>query len=113
MTVAFLLAVIVFLIYTGQAERDCTFGSVILIGACVWLAIEIKLLHILADLFAIALAHWLEIVIALSAGIVLFVPAVMLYISLRDQLDRRAVRKGMRGSELSASGRIHHPGTGR
>lgn len=93
MTLVFLLVVIVVLLYTRQADRDYTLGLVILIAALTWLAIEIHILRILADLFALALEHWIEIVMAFSAAVLLSVPLIMVYIALRDQLDNRAIRK--------------------
>jgi hypothetical protein len=93
MTVLFLLAVIVLLLSTRQAERDYTIGIALLIGAFTWLAIEIHLLHVLADIFAAALEHWTEIVMALSVTILLIVPMIMLYIALRDELEKGAIRR--------------------
>jgi hypothetical protein len=86
MAVVFLLAVIVALLCTRQAERDYTLGLVFLIGAFFWLAIKIRLLHILADLCALALEHWLEMGMFFSAAILLIVPLAMIYIFLRDQV---------------------------
>ena len=89
MTVAFLLVVIVILLYTRRPDRDYTLGIMVLIAASIWLAIEIHLLSILADFFAVALEHWLEIVMAFGAAVLLIVPAIMIYIAVRDQLDNR------------------------
>lgn len=92
MTIVFLLVVIVVLLWTRQAGGDYTLGIGLLIAAFTWLAIEIHLLSILGDLFALALEHWLEIVMAFGAAILLIVPAIMIYIALRDQLDDLAMR---------------------
>ena len=88
LTVAFLLAVVVVLLCTRQTERDYTFAVLVLIGALIGLAIKINLLSILGDIFALALENWLSIVIALSAAIVLIVPALMIYVAVRDELDK-------------------------
>jgi hypothetical protein len=89
MTVAFLLVIIVVLLYTRRPERDYTLGLMGLIAAFIWLAIEIHLLSILGDLFALALERWIQIVIALGAAVLLIVPAIMIYIAVRDHLDNR------------------------
>ena len=89
MTVAFLLVVIVILLHTRRPDRDYTLGLMLLIAAFIGLAIKIRLLSILGDLFALALEHWLEIVMAFGAAILLIVPAIMIYIAVRDQLDNR------------------------
>ena len=89
MTIAFLLVVIVILLYTRRPDRDYTLGIMVLIVASIGLAIKIRLLSILGDLFALALEHWLEIVMAFGAAILLIVPAIMIYIAVRDQLDNR------------------------
>jgi len=91
MTIVFLLVVIVILLYTRQAGRDYTLGIGLLIAAFTWLAIEIHLLRILADLFALAVQHWLDVVVALGAAILLIVPVIMIYITLHDRLDDRAL----------------------
>ncbi len=93
MIVVFLLAVIVLLLSTRQTGRDYSLGIALLIGAFTWLAIEIHLLRVLADLFAIALEHWTQIVMALSITILLIVPAIMIYLAIRDELDNRAIRE--------------------
>lgn len=92
MTVAFLVIVIAVLLCTRQAGRDYTLSVMLLIGAFTWLAIEIHLLRILGNVFAFALEHWIEIVMAFSAAVLLIVPAFMIYIALRDRLDSRAIR---------------------
>ena len=89
MTVAFLLVVIVVLLYTRRPDRDYTLGLMLLIAAFVWLAIEIHLLSILGDFFAVALEHWLDIVMAFGAAVLLIVPAIMIYIAVRDHVENR------------------------
>jgi hypothetical protein len=88
MTVVALLVVIAILLYTCHPKRDYSLSVALLIAAFTWLAIEIHLLRILRDLFALALEHWIEIVMAFSAAILLIVPAIMIYIAVRDQLDK-------------------------
>jgi small-conductance mechanosensitive channel len=92
MIVVSLLVVIVALLYAHQSDGDYSLGIALLIGAFTWLAIEIHLLRILADFFAVALEHWLEIVMALGVAIVLIVPAIMIYIAVQDELDHRGRR---------------------
>ena len=98
MTVAFLVVAIVLLLYTRPDERDYTLGIMLLIGAFTWLAIEIHLLRILADLCAVALEHWIEIIVAFSAAVLLSVPVAMIYMAVRDQLDNRGIRKAVQQS---------------
>ena len=92
MTVAFLLVVIVVLLCMRQAGRDYTLGIMLLIAAFTWLAIEIHLLRILGDIFAVAVENWFEIVMAFGAALLLSVPALMTYIAVRDHFDHRCVR---------------------
>lgn len=104
MIVVSLLVVIVILLYADQADRDCSLGIALLIGAFTWLAIEIHLLRILADLFAVALEHWLEIVMAFGAAVVLIVPVIMLYIAVCDRLDDRGTRNELAGIQRHKEG---------
>jgi len=90
MTVAILVVVIAILLFTCHPERDYTVSAALLIGAFTWLAIEIHLLGLLRDVFALALDHWLDTVMAFGAVILLVVPASMLYLAVRDHLDRRS-----------------------
>ena len=93
MTVAFLLVVIVVLLCTRPAGRDYTLGIMLLIAAFTWLAIEIHLLRILGAIFAVAVEHWFAIVLTLGASVLLSVPALMIYIAVRDHLERRDFRE--------------------
>ena len=89
MTAAFLLVVIVILLYTRGPERDYSLGLLVLTTAFIGLAIKVHLLSILGDFFALALEHWLEIVMAFGAAILLIVPAIMIYIAVRDHVENR------------------------
>jgi dipeptide/tripeptide permease len=93
MTVIVLLVVIVVLLYTRRPDRDYTLGVMLLIAAFIGLAIKIRLLSVLGDLFALALEHWLEIVMAFGTAILLSVPAIMIYIAVRDHLDKRKMQE--------------------
>ncbi len=107
MTVFFLVAVIVVLLSTQRVNRDYSVRIALLIAAFFWLAIEIHLLSILADLCALALEHWLEIVMAFCAAVVLSVPLIMVYIALCDQLDERAIRQEFRQSHWTVRTRFN------
>lgn len=98
MTVFFLLVVIVALLSPQRAARDYSVRIMLLIAAFFWLGIEIHILRILADLCALALEHWVEILMAFSAAVVLSVPLIMVYIALGDQLEERAIRQEFRES---------------
>jgi hypothetical protein len=89
MTVAVLLVVIAVLLYACHLKRDYTVYVALLIAAFTALAIEIHLLELLRDVFAIALDHWVETVTVFGGVILLIVPALMLYIAIRDQIDNR------------------------
>lgn len=95
MVVVFLLVVIAILLCLRQPDRDYSLSAALLIAALTWLAIEIHLLGLLENLFAIALAHWIDVMIALAAAILLVVPAIMLYIAVREQIDNRATGKSL------------------
>ena len=106
MIIVFLVVVIVILLYTRQAGRDYSLGIGLLIAAFTWLAIEIHLLRILADLFALAVQHWHDVVVALGAGILLFVPAIMIYITFQDRLEGRALRPQLQHSAGTVRGKF-------
>ncbi|MFZ3266103.1 MAG: hypothetical protein WA172_19005 [Terriglobales bacterium] len=89
MIVALLLVVIGILLCTRRPGRDYTLGLMALIAGFIWLAIEIHLLSIVADFFGVAVQHWIQIVVALGAAILLIVPAIMIYIAIRDRFDSR------------------------
>src|SRR5271166_1343054 len=92
MIVVSLLVVILILLYAHQADRDCSLEIALLIGVFTWLAIEIHLLRILAGVFALALEHWMEMVMLFSAGALLIVPVIMIYIAVCDRLDEHRSR---------------------
>ncbi len=87
MIVALSLVAIGFLLCTRRPGRDYTPGTVALIAGFIWLAIEIHLLGMLGDLLAAALRHWIQIVVSCGAAILLIVPALMIYLAVRDQFD--------------------------
>lgn len=87
MTVVVLLVVIATLLYVRRPSRDYSLGVALLIGAFTWLAIEIHLLRLLKDVFALAVDHWVETVTVFGAVILLIVPAIMIYMALRDEIE--------------------------
>ncbi len=89
MTIAPLLVVITILLFTLRPGRNFTLSTAMLIAAFTWLAIEIHLLRILRDVFAVAVEHWFDSLMAFGVAIVLSVPAIMLYVGVRDQLEHR------------------------
>jgi hypothetical protein len=89
MIVAILLVVIAILLYTCHFKCGYTVNVALLIAAFTALAIEIHLLELLRDVFAIAMDHWIDTVMAFGGVILLIVPALMLYIAIRDQIDNR------------------------
>jgi hypothetical protein len=91
MIVVSLLVVVAILLYLGQPNRDHTLGIALLIAALTWLSIEVHLLHLLRDVFALALDHWLDTLMALCAVMVLIVPAIMLYVGMRDPVAARHI----------------------
>jgi hypothetical protein len=91
MAVAVLLFVIAILLYKCHRKRDSTLSVALLIGAFTCLAIEIHMLRLLREVLAVALEHWVDTVVAFSGVILLIVPALMLYIAIRDQIDDRAI----------------------
>ena len=89
MIVAILLVVIAILLYTCHLKRDYTVYVALLIAAFTALAIEIHFLELLRDVFAIALDHWVDTVVMFGGIMLLIVPALMLYIAVRDHIDNR------------------------
>lgn len=92
MLAVFLLVAIALLLCRRQPSRDCTLSAALLIAALTWLAIDVHLLHLLRDLFAVAVDHWFDTVVAFGAAVLLIVPATMLYVGIRDQMEERARR---------------------
>lgn len=89
MVVGFLLVIIAILLYQRQPQRGYTLGVAVLIAAFTWLSIEIHLLHLLRDVLAVALDHWVDTVMAFCAFILLIVPATMLYVGVRNPVVAR------------------------
>ena len=89
MVVVFLLVVIALLLYLRQPHRDYTLSIALLIAALTWLSIEIHLLELLRDVFALAIDHWGDTVMAFCAAILLIVPASMIYVAVRDPVATR------------------------
>jgi hypothetical protein len=96
MTIAILLVVIAILLFTVRPGHNYTVSTALLIAAFTWLAIEIHLLRILRDVFAIAVQHWFDTLMAFGAAILLSVPATMLYIAIRDQFENRSLGRQRR-----------------
>jgi len=88
MVLASLLAVIAILFYICRSRHDYTLGVGLLIVASTWLALEVHLLRIVSDLFALAVEHWVGAAMACSAAVLLIVPAMMLYAAIHDQAHR-------------------------
>jgi len=91
MTVAFLLAVIAILLYLRRPERDYSLGAAALIAAATWLAIDVHLLRLLQEVLALAVENWIDVVMGLGALLLLIVPAMMVYIGVREEIDKRAL----------------------
>jgi len=93
----FFLAVVALLICTPRSERGLAFGSMLMVGAAIWLAVRIKLASILGSIVGTVLAlgweYRIEILLAMGAAIVLVVPLLMIYIAVCDKLDERAAEK--------------------
>jgi signal transduction histidine kinase len=104
LTIAILLIAIAILLFTLRPGREYTLSAALLIAAFTWLAIEIHLLRILRDVFAFAVEHWFDTVMAFGAAILLSVPATMLYIAIRDQLDNHNFGR----ERPSSSGRVRN-----
>ncbi len=109
MVVVFLLVVIALLLYLRQSQRDYTLSAAVLIAALTWLSIEIHLLGLLHDVMALALDHWLDAVMVFCAVILLIVPAMMIYVGIRDQLEERDECRGEHSSlGRAAAARSRH-----
>jgi hypothetical protein len=98
MTVSVLLVVIIVLLFTRRPARDYTVGVMILIAAGVWLAIEIGLISMLGEVFALAAEHWIKIVVALASAVLLIVPAIMISVAVRDRFGSREKARDSRST---------------
>ena len=99
-TIVFLLFVAVFLICTPRSERGLALGSLLAVGISIWLAVRINLHRILGNivgtLAGLGWEHRSDLLLFFAAAIVLIVPILMVYMTLCDQLDRRAFEKSVR-----------------
>ena len=93
MLVALLVATIFALLWSNQIEHGYTLGSTALLVTILVLVLKIRLASLLGGLCELALAHWIEVVIAICAAIILLVPILMLYVILTD---RRGARNSLR-----------------
>ena len=89
MTAVFLLGFIALLLYLRLSERGYTLTAAVLIAALTWLAIDVHLLHLLQNLVALAVENWVDVAMGLGALILLIVPAMMIYVGIREELDKR------------------------
>jgi len=93
----FLLIVAALLVCTPRGERKLALGSMLMVGAAIWVAVRINLHRILGDLLgnviALAWDYREEILLACAAAVVLIVPVLMIYIALCDRVDRHGSAK--------------------
>lgn len=99
--VIFLLFVVVALLAcTPRAERGLALGSMLVVGAVVWLAVRIKLHSILGSLVGAVMAFVFEyrneLLLCFAAAIVLIVPIVMIYVAVCDQFEKHVAAKSIR-----------------
>ena len=96
----FVLIVIVLLSCTPRGERRLALGSMLVVGAVIWLAVRIKLQSILGALIGAAMGLAFEfrneLLLGFAAAIVLIVPMVMIYVAVSDQMIERAAAKARR-----------------
>ncbi|HVM94485.1 MAG TPA: hypothetical protein VMT67_16810 [Terriglobales bacterium] len=89
MTVVFLLLVVIaMLLYVRRPNY--TFSVAVLIAALTWLAIDVHLLRLVQEMVAFVVENWADVAMGVGAVIVLIVPAMMIYIGVRDEIDKRA-----------------------
>ena len=98
--IVFLLFVAVLLICTPRPERGLALGSMLAVGVAIWLAARINLHRILGGIVGTAATlvweYRSDLLLFFAAAIVLIVPILMIYMTLCDQLDRRAFEKSVR-----------------
>ncbi|MFZ1918691.1 MAG: hypothetical protein WAU58_14040 [Terriglobales bacterium] len=115
--IVFLLFVAILLICTPRSERGLALGSMLAVGIAIWLAVRINLHRILGGIVGtIAGLVWeyrSDLLLFFAAAIVLIVPALMIYMTVRDQLDRREFEKSVRARRslrrLGLTLRSEHP----
>jgi hypothetical protein len=94
----FLLTVAALLICTPRGERGLALGSMLTVGAALWLAVRINLHSILGSILGAVLAlaweYRNELLVLFGATVVLIVPLLMIYVALRDRVEARAGKSG-------------------
>jgi len=112
----FLFFVAVLLICTPREEWGIALGSMLLVGAVVWLAVQIKLHNILGSILGFLAerlwAHRMDLLVVFGIVVVLIVPLMMIYVVWCDHVDRRELletsRKLRRASRTSAGDESNH-----
>ena len=109
-----LLFVAVVLACTPSSERRFAVGSMLVVGAVIWLAVRINLHRIVGNLvgdgMALAWDYRNDLLLIFAASIVLVVPAVMIYVAITDQFRRRAAERARRRPKgLGFPLRSQHP----
>jgi len=98
--IVFLLFVAVLLICTPRTDRGLALGSMLVVGAAIWLAVRINLHRILGGIVGmVAGLVWeyrSDLLLFFAAAIVLSVPILMVYMTVCDQIDRHATEKSIR-----------------
>lgn len=89
----FLFFVVILLTCTPREEWGIALGSMLAIGAAIWLAVEIKLHNILGSMVGfVAEELWadrMDLLMAFGFAIVLIVPLMMIYVVWCEYHDRR------------------------
>ena len=89
----FLFFVAVLLICTPREEWGLALGSMLLVGAAIWLAVQIKLHNILGGILGFLAdrlwAHRMDLLLIFGILVVLIVPVMMIYVVWGDYHDRR------------------------
>ena len=100
----FLLAVAALLACTPPCERRLALGSMLIVGALIWLAVRTNFHTILGGIVGAAMAlawdYRNELLLIFGAGVVLIVPIIMIYVGLCDHLEARAAARAIEAREL-------------
>ncbi len=105
----FLLVAAAILTCTPRHERGLALGSLLIVGATIWVATRINLHRFLASIvgsvIALAWAYREELLVLFASAVVLVVPILMIYIAVCDRIPTpSAARRARTQDSANESG---------
>lgn len=96
----FLFVVVLLLLCTPKAELGLASGTLLLVGAAIWITVKtnipVFLVRIIGSILELGWENREQVLLALAASIILIVPFVLTYVVICEQIDNHAIRKEFR-----------------